>query len=282
LRRGDGPGRPPSEREETTVRIRTTVIALGVAAALAASGCAAESFGEGVIEFAKQEAGMRDSAPAREIILDLNPDATSLPRILKAVRPVVADAAAEGAVIEAWVVTGGVASAMAPVDLEGANNGDLRPVGKNNTAWKDEAANNVERVMKAIEVALTSYRRDGTGADLFGALATAAQRATQLPGSETAEVVLVSNGIHRTSEGVDLQRVDFSEISASDLIADIDPLQAPTVSVVVLGAGNFPGVSPPPAPTWTNGIRATWVQYCELANAKSCSIRDVYPSRGEK
>ena len=259
--------------------IRTLIIA--IALLMLTTGCSiATNAADTAAEEALKIAGIRSPAAARVILVEMNPDATSVGQIMKMVEPVVWHAAEEGAVIEVFIVSSGVAAAMTPVPLEAANNGVLRDNGKSEDAWKKEAAAYAPSVLNAIENAILEVEQDPTGTDLYGAVALAAKRVQQLEGTNRPEVILVTGGgIHRTST-FDMVNVDYATTDPADLIRTLEPIDAPSVSIQVLGAGNFANVSPAPDQVWVTGIASTWEEFCNSTNTHRCTLRDVYGKEG--
>ncbi len=199
-------------------------------------------------------------------------------QLIRMVEPVVAEAAADGATIRVLLVTGGSSAAATEVDLSAANGGDFTPKGKNPPAWRDEAANNAAAANDAISAALAASEPDGTGADLLGALADAARLAPRLPGKGDPEVIgITGGGVHRTV-ALDLLAVEWESTTPEEVAAQAAVLEAPDVSLWVIGAGRFPGVQPPPSVSFAQGVRLFWVEVCERSATASCSVTD-HPNR---
>ena len=94
-------------------------------------------------------------------------------------------------------------------------------------------------------------------------------------GSDEPAVYLISGGgVHRTGD-VDLQTVDYATTQPDEVVASLVPIDEPTVSVHVIGAGRFPHVNPPPDAQWAAGVRVTWEAFCSSATTRSCTVRDV-------
>lgn len=258
MRTPNSPTIAAARRLGTRSPVLATVLLAGLIALLAGCG------GNGITSAAKTFAvGPPDDEGLRRTII-VDPGYHSPSMVEKRVESVVADSAAAGHRIRIAIVGSGNSSAWTPVDL--ANDGDLRREARNSHGRSEEQSANVEAVMADVRTALARFSNDGTGADLFGALA----RAVADPVGAAQVVLITGGGVHQSSE-LDII-AGYGEVA--DLLPWIPAVVGTETDVFILGAADFSGVSEAPPIDFTDAVATLWQEACRQWELRSCQLAD--------
>ena len=241
------------------------LLALAVAAVLGllAASCAAAD----VLSDANTILGSPPEDPGHRVVMIVDPGYQPLDRVMSSTEEVVKESAARGHRIRIFLVDSGNAAAMREVDLSSVNGGDLRRKSKNTPGRNREAERNTEEIVALLRTAVSEFRYDGSGADLFGAIRRVAK-------DPVARVVLVTGGGVHQSAGLDPLAVsDYALIPG--LVYDIPSIAAPHTDLVVLGVADFSGAERTPTIEFTDGIAQLWDAACAAAwQFRNCILAD--------
>jgi hypothetical protein len=196
------------------------------------------------------------------IVLVIDPGVAPPQLLRRDLDPVIAQAATDGARVQALVLNGGSAASMTNVGFSAAaGGGDFYPPGANPAAWRLTATNFANAALEDLAPALTpDPALAATGNDLAGAVQVAITAVQEMPGSGPLQVVVITGGgVQRTAQ-LDLIAAHVSPSNAAALAEKVPPITPDGVDVEMVGVGQFPGM--PVDPVFADGVAAWWHDVC--------------------
>jgi hypothetical protein len=208
------------------------------------------------------EARGQFTGPQGRIVLVINPGVAPQQLLRSGLDPVIAQAATDGARVQALVLNGGSAASMVNVGFSAAaGGGDFYPPGANPAAWRLTATNFASAAMVDLGPALTPDQAlAATGNDLAGALQVALTTVREMPGSGPLQVVVITGGGVQRTAALDLIAAQVSPANAAALAQKVPPITPDGIDVEMVGVGQFPGM--PVDPVFADGVAAWWHDLC--------------------